>query len=492
MDGSSTEFIRTLRSRLRHYGAAPFIEFERRWYSGDTITGYLDRIRDLLDDAGVPDGAAVGVVVRNRPVDAAAILGFVTAERSFSILYSMQSAPALAKDVEELRLAALVAADEDWAPEVVEAAQRVGTVGISAGTRSIEYVEGLDAPGEGPFGVAPEQLSIGLLTSGTTGPPKRIPITVPMLQHAAASGKAAHNPGQEALPDLLYWPLSGIGGLCPLMATVHAGRRMALLERFTVKAWVDVVKRHRIERVGVVPATIRMVLDADVPKEDLASLQFVFGGSAPLEPETRELFERTYGVSIVWGYGATEFAGTIIAWTPELYRRYGQAKRESVGRPVAGVEVRVVDPETGGEVAAGQVGLLEGRVELLGPDWIRTTDLASLDEDGFVTLHGRNDGAIIRGGFKILPERVQRALIEHPGVRDAAVVGIPDARLGEVPFAAVEPADGAERPDPEQLKEWVRERLPAHHVPVRVRIVDELPRTGTLKVRRGALRELAD
>jgi acyl-CoA synthetase (AMP-forming)/AMP-acid ligase II len=119
----------------------------------------------------------------------------------------------------------------------------------------------------------------------------------------------------------------------------------------------------------------------------------------------------------------------------------------------------------------------------MGPEWIRTTDLASIDADGFITIHGRGDGAINRGGFKILPETVRRVLIGHPAVRDAAVVGVPDRRLGEVPFAAIEVRRGAPTPTEAELKDLVRAALPSHHVPVAIVCVDQLPRNQAMKVR---------
>ncbi len=171
--------------------------------------------------------------------------------------------------------------------------------------------------------------------------------------------------------------------------------------------------------------------------------------------------------------------------TPELVRKYGPAKRNSVGKPLPGVQVRIVDPDMGTEVPLGDRGFLEARLEVIGPDWIRTTDLASIDADGFVTIHGRADGAIIRGGFKILPETVRGVLVSHPAVRDACVVGVPDRRLGEVPFAAVELKPGSRAPSEAELKDRVRESLPSHHVPVAITVVDELPRNTALKVRPG-------
>ena len=155
---------------------------------------------------------------------------------------------------------------------------------------------------------------------------------------------------------------------------------------------------------------------------------------------------------------------------------------QQLGRPLPDTQVRIVDPDTGDEVPVGEQGLLEAKVGPISPDWIRTTDIASMDADGFVTLHGRADGAINRGGFKIMPETVRRVLISHPAVRDACVVGVPDPRLGEVPFAAIEVPRGSEAPADEELAELVRRELPVYNVPVAFTAVDDLPRNPALKV----------
>ena len=194
------------------------------------------------------------------------------------------------------------------------------------------------------------------------------------------------------------------------------------------------------------------------------------------------------GVPVLLAYGATEFAGSVCTWTPDLYREFGAVKRTSSGRVLPDTEVRIIDPETGEPVPTDHRGLLEAKIATVSPDWIRTNDLASVDADGFITLHGRADGAINRGGFKVLPEAVRRVLVSHPAVRDAAVVGVPDARLGEVPFAAVETIPGRPLPAPAELMDLVRDQLPKHCVPVGVAVVDELPRTQSLKV---SLRDVA-
>ncbi|HEX7428706.1 MAG TPA: fatty acid--CoA ligase family protein, partial [Mycobacterium sp.] len=156
--------------------------------------------------------------------------------------------------------------------------------------------------------------------------------------------------------------------------------------------------------------------------------------------------------------------------------------RNSVGRALPDTQLRIVDPDTGAELPVGEQGLLEARIASISDDWTRTTDIASIDDDGFVTLHGRADGAINRGGFKILPETVRRVLVSHPAIRDACVVGVPDARLGQVPFAAVQATPGTARPSDDELKDLVRRELPVYNVPVAFAWVDELPRNPALKV----------
>jgi long-chain acyl-CoA synthetase len=477
-------FTERFAAGLASYGDRPCIEFEGRWYSGDDVTRYADAIATVLRDAGVPDGASVGLVVRNRLPHAVAIVGFLAAGRPVSMIYSFQSAESIGRDIEKLELAAIVADVEDWTEPVIDAAKHAGSAGISI---SMHQPHAAAVPGlqhrdqTRRHAQAEPDVALEILTSGTTGPPKRQSIKTAMLERTVFSVTSGEKAPADAPPELAYWQFGGIG-VCQLVAGIYNGRRVVMLERFTVDGWVNAVKTHRIPRSGVQPAVIRMLLDADVAKEDLASLQSIISASGPLDPETRDEFEARYGIPIVLAYGATEFAGSLCAWTPDMQREFGASKRNSVGRALPDTRLRVVDPDTSAELPAGEQGLLEANIAPIGPDWIRTTDIASIDADGFVTLHGRADGAINRGGFKILPETVRRVLISHPAVRDACVVGVPDARLGQVPFAAVEATPSMTVPSDDELKDLVRQELPVYNVPVAFAVVDALPRNPALKV----------
>ncbi|MCV7221044.1 class I adenylate-forming enzyme family protein [Mycolicibacterium elephantis] len=477
-------FTETFAAGLAGYGDRPCIQYEGRWYSGNEITAYGRAIADALRDAGVADGAPVGLVVRNRIPHAAAIIGFLAAGRPVSMIYSFQSPESIARDIEQLRLSAVVADVEDWTQQVITAAGRAGSAGVAISLRSptVTAVAGLDRRDAGrAHAEAEPDVALQILTSGTTGPPKRQSIKTDVLRRTVFSVTSGEQAPADAPPELAYWQFGGIG-VCQLIAGVYNRRRIVMLERFSVDGYVAAIKEHRIPRSGVQPAVIRMLLDADVDKEDLASLEFLISASGPLDPETRDEFEQRYGIPIVLAYGATEFAGSLCAWTAELQAEFGAAKRNSVGRALPDTELRVVDPETGAELAPDEQGLLEAKVAPIGPDWIRTTDIASVDVDGFVTLHGRADGAINRGGFKVLPENVRRVLISHPAVKDACVVGVSDKRLGQVPFAAIEVADATAAPSEEELAELVRAQLPVYNVPVAFTVVDELPRNPALKV----------
>jgi acyl-coenzyme A synthetase/AMP-(fatty) acid ligase len=265
-----------------------------------------------------------------------------------------------------------------------------------------------------------------------------------------------------------------------------------LVDRFTVPAWRDYVVRFRPEFTGIVPAGIQMVLDADIPPEDLASIKALGTGAAPLDAAVQRAFEQRYGIPILQSYGATEFGGPVTSMTLELHAEWGKQKLGSVGRAFAGARLRVVDPDTDAELPRGAEGILEVMTPRMGDHWIRTSDIATIDADGFMFHCGRADGAIVRGGFKLLPETIERALMLHDAISAAAVTGIQDRRLGQVPAAVIQLRPGAAEPTIADLEVHLREHVLATHIPVHWRFVPDLPRTPSMKVDRPALRRLFD
>jgi len=471
----------------------PAVEFEQQWYSWSYLQGIVETIDRELTQAGLGAASPVGVMVRNRPAHVGALLALLATHRCVVSINPFVAADKSARDIRELRLPALIADEEDWAkPEVRAAAQDMALIGIS-------LRKGREDPavllpefaklGSGPYREPMPGTAIEMLTSGTTGEPKRIKLAYQTLEDGMLDGlRSEGGKGEMVLkrsPAILFSPLVHVSGIFAFCFSMFEPRPLALLEKFTVEGWRDAVVRHKPRFAGLLPPAIRMILDARVPKEDLSSLLAVRSGAAPLDLTTHKAFEETYGVPILINYGATEFAGAVSGWTLPEYRKHRATKIGSVGKARAGVQLRVVDRVTGSELPAGEVGVLEIRAERLGEDsgWTRTTDLASLDADGYLFLHGRADDAIIRGGFKVLPDQVADALRSFPGVKDVVVVALPDPRLGQVPAAALEMWPGTAHPSEAELREHARKHLTAYQVPARFLVVDELPRTPSMKVK---------
>jgi acyl-coenzyme A synthetase/AMP-(fatty) acid ligase len=206
----------------------------------------------------------------------------------------------------------------------------------------------------------------------------------------------------------------------------------------------------------------------------------------------QKAFEDRYGIPVIVSYGATEFGGPVCGMNLDLHRQYGRAKLGTVGRAFPGCGIRVVDPESGAVLGPNEPGLLEVHAPRIQPDWIRTADVGMIDEDGFLFLSGRADGAIMRGGFKVLPETIERALLLHPAVAEVAVVAVPDERVGEVPGAAVRLDRNATQPDLAELEAHLRQQVMATHIPVHWRIVDDLPRNASMKIDRSGVKALFD
>jgi long-chain acyl-CoA synthetase len=472
------------------------IDFEGRDYGWGELASVVTELESAFAEIGLPAHARVGIALRNRPGHIAALAAVLASDRCLVTLNPALPDVRLAADIAALNLAAVILGEDDAArDEVTVAFARAGLAAIVIGDRleGTRLLSGCDKARE----AAPTSpgVAIEMLTSGTTGAPKRVPLTRTAYEASLAGftayerGRAADEPPRlRSGVTMVANPLTHIGGIYGCIGALLNGRKIALLERFTVERWVEAVRRNRPKVAPAVPSALRMLLDANVDPADLASLSAVISGTAPLPPELVDAFHERFGIPVLGNYGATEFAGAIAGWTLDDFRAHWRAKRGSAGRIHGNVVARVVDFESGAELPPGEEGLLELQGSQLGPDypigganWLRTTDRAAIDADGFLFIKGRADNAIVRGGFKVHPEEVAATLNEHPAVREAAIIGVPDARLGAVPVAAVIVRDGVERPTEDELRGWLRERLLPYQVPVRIRIVADFPRTPSMK-----------
>lgn len=472
--------------------AATAIVQDDRTFSWGALDAAIAAIDAALTGAGIDQGHRVGVMIRNRPAQLAGMLALFTSERSLVVLNPMIARDKLVADIESLKLSAIIAEQADLdAPGIAAALERAGcaVIALVPDLGGVAVLLGARADILAVCDPANTLIAVEMLTSGTTGPPKRVPLSRKAFDAALDAAlvyekdrKPGDAPRLRPGVSLHVAPLAHMGGMFGMLNTLLAGRRLVLFDRFSVEAWRAAVVAYRPKVASLVPAALRMVLDADLPREDLASLSALRSGTAPLPPETVLEFLRRYDLPVLQNYGATEFIGGISGWTLPDFRQHFMDKPRSCGRIHDGVGARIVDPDSGTILPPGSEGVLELKTAQIhgGRDWYRTTDRAIIDADNFLTICGRTDAAIIRGGFKIHPDDVVRALEMHPAIREVSVVGLPDERLGAVPVAAVILRQGGTA-DAAVLTAFAREHLSAYQVPAHFVFVDDFPRTPALK-----------
>ena len=479
--------------------AADALEFDGIWRSWGELTTIIGAIEDLLRTNDIPTGTRIGGVLRNRPEIAAAIIGTICGDRCLVTLNPALPDDKLSADIEKLKTPVIFALTQDWQRDAVRhAVEKSGALGIEITGDPAQPARVILPKSGSGFDSDAAGIGIEMLTSGTTGTPKRVPLKAAnfekMILDAAVFEK---NRDVNAPPKLsegvsiLNTPFAHIGGIFGLFVTVSAGRKGCMLERFRVDDFVDAVRRHRPRVAGAPPSALRMILDADVPPKALSSLVAFRTATAPLDPHLADQFTERFGIPVLQNYGATEFAGGVAGWTLSDYRKYGKTRRGSVGRMNPGISARVVSQEGGSPLPYGEKGLLELKAKHLGDgeNWVRTTDLARMDEENFLWILGRADNAIIRGGFKIIPDDVVKAIESHPDVLEACVIALPDERLGQVPAAGYRVRSGHSLTD-DALRTYLRERLTGYQVPARLLQVADFPRTPSMKPSQPELRKL--
>ncbi|MFV8318259.1 class I adenylate-forming enzyme family protein [Mycobacterium sp. 23] len=356
----------------------------------------------------------------------------------------------------------------------------------------------------------PDSVAVVLFTSGTTSQPKAVELTHNNLT-SYITGTVEFDSAATEDAALICVPPYHIAGVGAALSNLYAGRKMVYLTNFDPHEWVRLVNDERVTTATVVPTMLdRIVNVLETGQHKLAALRnLAYGGSKVGLPLVRRALELLPDVGFVNAYGLTETSSTIAVLTPDDHRDAHAAadaavarRLGSVGRPVPGIEVEIRG-EDGTVLGPGETGELfvrgeqvSGRYAGIGSvldenGWFPTKDIAMIDEDGYLFIGGRSDDTIIRGGENIAPAELEEVLIEHPHVRDVAVVGVEDPQWGQAIVAVVVPRDGVD-PDPDELREYVRKSLRGSRTPDRVVFRDELPTTATGKVlRREIIENLA-
>ena len=361
---------------------------------------------------------------------------------------------------------------------------------------------------EGEWSTDPDDIAILLFTSGTTGPPKAA-----VLRHkhvvSYILGSVEFGSAAEDDASLVSVPPYHIAGMSAIASSVYSGRRIVQLPAFSPEAWIDLVRREHITYAFLVPTMLARIVDTLEAQGGarLPTLRAISygGGKMPLsviERAMRLLPEARFTNA----YGLTETSATLTVLGPDDHRAAAagsdpavRRRLTSVGRPLPAVEIeirddegKVVGPGVRGEIHARgeQVsGEYLGRGSRTGPDgFFPTRDGGYVDDEGYLFLEGRIDDVIVRGGENLSPGEIEDVLLEHPGVLDCAVVGVPDEQWGEAVAAVVVRKPG-QQPSPEDLRAFVTERLRSSRAPARIEFRAELPYNETGKLLRRTVRE---
>jgi long-chain acyl-CoA synthetase len=496
-DTARADSGRRLTLLLEEHGSAPD---DAIVHAGDTVTTRQEleemtaALGTSLAEAGVM-GERVGVLLPNSAMAIAAWFAIWSNRATVVPLNPRSPAVELERSIDAASVSVVLTRGD--------LRDRVG--GSSATLFDGRFVA-LRLTGRMPVPRTDDPPALMQFTSGTTGRPKAVPLkhdTIltlldPVIESIRGRGSAAGERAERPMPNLIPVSLSLWAGIYNVLFAFRVGAAVVLMERFDPLEFARLVARYDIRSSVLPPAALVMLAD-DQRVETLEPLKYVRSVSAPLSPYQARRFHDRFGVGILNGYGQTELGGEAVGWTAADWRAFGATKLGSVGRPHASMKLRVRD-ESGSELGANQLGeleirpvsglatgsaALEGRVTDDG--WLRTGDLATIDDDGFVWIEGRISAMINRGGLKVFPDEVEEVLRSHPAVGEAGVFAVPDDRLGEVPAAYVVPTEGPI--DGAELVEWCRARLAPYKVPIGVAVIESLPRNEIGKLLRAPLVE---
>jgi long-chain acyl-CoA synthetase len=387
--------------------------------------------------------------------------------------------------------AKLLFAWEGFADEAQAGADEAGAECIVVTLEGFAQLVGSATPEPAIAEVDGEDTAVLLYTSGTTGQPKGAELTHANLTTNAEASRTLFTKGADAV-CLGALPLfHSFGQTCGMNATLGGGGTLTLVPRFDAAKALEVIQRDQVNVFLGVPTMYGAMLHLPERGDyDVASLELCGSGGSAMPVELMRSFEQAFGCKILEGYGLSESSPVASFNHADRERKAG-----SIGTPIAGTEMQVVDDD-GNAVAGGEVGEIvikgpnvmrgywqrpEATAETIIDGWLHTGDMGRIDEDGYFFIVDRKKELIIRGGYNVYPREVEEVLYEHPAVREAAVLGIPHDEYGEEIGAAISLTDGAQA-TPEELRDYVRERVAAYKYPRAVWIVDDLPKGPTGKI----------
>jgi long-chain acyl-CoA synthetase len=444
----------------------------------------------VLAEKRIGPGDRVGIMLPNVPYFAVAYFGVLRAGGivvPMNVLLKRREVAFYLRDSG----AKLVLAWHGFAEDAQGGAAEADVECVLVAPGEFEQLLGAVQPEPAVAETADDDTAVILYTSGTTGTPKGAELTHANLKRncEVARGLFDLNAGAVTLGALPLF--HAFGQTCGLNATIAGGGMLSLIPRFDPAKALEIIERDRVTVFEGVPTMYNAMLHhPDAASFDTSTLEVCASGGAAMPVEVMHGFEEKFGCKVLEGYGLSETSPVASFNHPDRERKAG-----SIGTPIEGVEMKVVDDD-GNDLPAGQVGEIvirghnimkgywnrpDATAEAIRDGWFHTGDMAQVDEDGYFFIVDRKKDMIIRGGYNVYPREIEEILYEHPAVREVAVVGVPHDELGEEVGAAVALKEGAEVTT-DELRAHVKEQVAAYKYPRLVWLVEDLPKGPTGKI----------
>jgi long-chain acyl-CoA synthetase len=449
------------------------------------------RVAGLLRTKGVGRGDRVGIMLPNVPYFAVCYFGVLRAGAvvvPMNVLLKAREVAFYLGDPE----AKLCFAWQDFAADAEKGAAEAGADLIVVMPGEFEALIAEAEPDREVAETADDDTGVILYTSGTTGTPKGAELTHSNLVRNVEASLALFEPSPDEV-ILGALPLfHSFGQTCGLNCAVAAGACLSLIPRFDPGNALGIIERDGVSVFEGVPTMYAaMLAHPDRDSFDVSTLRLCVSGGGAMPLEVMRGFEEAFGCPILEGYGLSETSPVASFNHPHMERKPG-----SIGTPIEGVEMRVVDGDRNpvpqgevGEVAIRGHNIMKGywrkpeaTADAIDADgWFYTGDMARVDEDGYLYIVDRKKDMIIRGGYNVYPREIEEVIYEHPAVHEAAVIGIPHPELGEEVGAVIALNEGADVTT-EEIRDYVKGQVAAYKYPRRVWFVDELPKGPTGKI----------
>ncbi|MFF0384872.1 long-chain fatty acid--CoA ligase [Streptomyces sp. NPDC004286] len=479
----------------------PMLHFGDQSFSYAEVEEASSRVAACLMALGLKPGERVAVRLPNIPQFVFAYFGIMKAGLVMVPLNPLLRAAEIAHHLRDSGSAVLITSDEfteealkgldQFDNDVTTFVVRRSATSLPVGTRDFDDLLTAE-PLETAVATSADDTAVIIYTSGTTGLPKGAELThLGLYMNCTLAAETFELRGDDV--GMAVLPLFHVFGLSSVLnTTIRYGGTLVLVPRFEITAVIDAIERHRVTLFAGVPTMYVALLNADTTGRDMSCLRMGSSGGSAMPDQVRQGIEDKFpGMEVLEGYGMSETASAA------AFNRNDSRRAMSVGKPMWGVQMRVVDGDDlplprgqehvgeilvrGHNVMKGYFGNPEATADAIRDGWLHTGDLGYVDEDGYFFIVGRKKDLVIRGGYNVYPREVEEVLFAHPAVLEAAVVGRPDVVLGEevVAFVVVRPdtsADGAE------IIAYCRERLAAYKYPREVRLVEALPKGPSGKI----------